>query len=94
MLELAVIASLFVKTFVDNIKFLWEPGEFSRSRLASLIVSVVFTVLYGINALGYFGFDIPYIDGNWEIAIGSFFTGVAIAGGSNFLYDLGKKYLV
>ncbi len=91
MFQLAFVGALLVKTIVDNIKFLWDVEEdFSKTRFASLVISILLFTLFGVDILSPIGFDIPYFDGVYEVVINSAISGIVLAGGSNILHDIMK----
>lgn len=82
-----VILSVIVEGVITNLKFLWTKQEFSISRVASLITSILIAIITNANLflLVDLPVSVPYI--------GSVLTGIIVSSGANFVYDLWDKLI-
>lgn len=77
-----VIVAILVEAIWENLKMIWENGQFSFNRLGALVLAILVCALAKVDLFVLLGitFSIPYI--------AYIFTGIIVSRGANFVNDL------
>jgi hypothetical protein len=78
------IVAFLVEAIVENFKWVLE-GEFLKERVLALVVSLAVTLLTGLDLFHFAGIPLTLP------LVGSIFSGLIMARGSNYLHDLVAK---
>ena len=94
-----LILAVLAESIVETLKPLWDNdfrGEAMKDRLIVLGMSIVITVLTGVDLFALTDLDIlkwAGVSGTPSLVIGSLLTGILISRGANWVHDLAKRIL-
>ena len=80
-----IIVAILVEAIWENIKIIYDKDKFNISRIGSLVLGIIFCVVFKIDTFPIIGLTaaIPFV--------GSVFTGIIVSRGANVVNDLVGK---